>query len=178
MSLVYHRVPENMTGDMLYPMNRLHEVSDELHKLYKEGYEGREKLLNRKIPYLDCLWNDVLHCLPVHPETVIKAMKEEGLKNIQIAKFSFFEINTVKDIEIKKSVVYFRNSSSKIEFKRASKVDLNQLNFVPELTRQHYRDVLKTGEALFPYHGVPHFLYMGTVDIRELRVIKPDIKNI
>lgn len=171
MSFVYHRVPENMVGEILYPMNRLNEVSGKLYKLYKDGYEGREILLKREIPYLNCLWNDVLHCLPLHPKTVITAMKQEGVNNPEIQKFKYFQIDTDKDIDIEKAVVYFRNGSNDIEFKRAKDVSLKKLSSVPDIARQNYRDVVRTGEPLFPYHGIPHFLYEGAIDTKGLDII-------
>jgi hypothetical protein len=42
-------------------------------------YEGRERLLEKKIPVLDCLWNDVLHLSPLNPQVVLDCWKQNGL---------------------------------------------------------------------------------------------------
>ncbi|MGH7237929.1 MAG: hypothetical protein ACREGF_05325, partial [Candidatus Saccharimonadales bacterium] len=95
---VYRHVPAQMFGTVLYPMNRLPDIDRKLYELHKSGYLSREQLLQRKIPYLDCLWNDVLHCSPVHPAKINQALKDCGLKNINSAEF--FEIDVEADIDI------------------------------------------------------------------------------
>ncbi len=173
MSYVYLHVPPNMLGSLLYPMNKLADINKDVYRLYKAGYVGREHLLERKIPYLDCLWNDVLHCSPVHPRQIIIALEEAGITHIP--QNEYFEIDTVASIDINIAVIFYRNSDKfgDVRFEPASNANWDQVNIIPPITLKHYNDVAKTGESLFPYHGIPHFLYEGTIETKNLRRLKP-----
>ena len=49
-------------------------MKDQHPAVYEEHvkkYKGRERLLRREIPLLNCLWNDVLHISPIHPQLVM-----------------------------------------------------------------------------------------------------------
>lgn len=59
---VYHLVPKNFVGNVLFSLNRLKDTLPETYATQVGKYAGREKILERRIPKLDCLWNDVLHC--------------------------------------------------------------------------------------------------------------------
>lgn len=169
---VYHHVPAQMFGTVLYPLNRLLGIDRKLYELYKSGYQGREQLLQRKIPYLDCLWNDVLHCSPVHPAKINQALKSCGVKDIPSAEF--FEVDVESDIDMTNSVIFYRSSNKPgdIYFEKAWEAKWDSLGEITELSLKHYRDVAANGEPLFAYHGLPHFLYLGEIEIRNLRRIK------
>lgn len=47
---IYHLVPSNLAGSILYPLNRLKETFPEVAVTHVKKYEGREGLLNRRIP--------------------------------------------------------------------------------------------------------------------------------
>ena len=67
MTFLYHRVPANMQGDFLSPLNQLKDIYPEAYAEAVKKYEGREFLMNVGIPTLDCLWNDFLFLTAVHP---------------------------------------------------------------------------------------------------------------
>jgi hypothetical protein len=52
---IYHLVPRQMHGHGLYPLNRLREVAPDLAQTAFEKYAGRESVLERRIPPLNCL---------------------------------------------------------------------------------------------------------------------------
>jgi hypothetical protein len=80
---LYHRVPKDMRGNTLHPLNQLKKVSPDIYAQKVKKYEGRLEILERKIPALDCLWNDVLHLTAVHP-TVLNAAFESVGKNYNL----------------------------------------------------------------------------------------------
>ena len=169
MSYIYHHLPENMTGTILYPMNQLKKIDERLYEIYRSGYDGREHLLERKVLYLDCLWNDVIHCCPVHPQKIYDALKHSGVKNIP--KLEYFEINTESDINMDNAVIFFRNSEKigDIRFEKATEVDWGNVDVIPQLTLDYYDEVAKTDEPLFVYQGIPHLLYRGTIETKNLK---------
>lgn len=56
----YHGVPDELKGTQLIPLNNMLAVNPDLQARYLEKYKGREEILERRIPLLDCLWNDVV----------------------------------------------------------------------------------------------------------------------
>lgn len=76
---IYHRIPEQLIGSTLRPLNLLREGAPDLHARYLQKYEGRESALRQRIPGLDCLWNDVIHFSPVHPFKIVEALVEAEL---------------------------------------------------------------------------------------------------
>lgn len=47
---VYHRVPENLRGTVLYPLNMLKDVFPDIYTETVRKYEGREHVLETRIP--------------------------------------------------------------------------------------------------------------------------------
>ena len=74
MEYVYHMVPEELKGEYLIPLNELKRAYPNLYDEYIQKYKDhtqREQLLTRKIPKLECLWNDVVHfCRSIHIKSI------------------------------------------------------------------------------------------------------------
>ena len=79
MAYVYHERPAAMHGATLYPLNTLRSVNEGRYTLEARKYSRREEVRRERIPRLGCLWNDVVHCLPMHPSRVYQALVECGL---------------------------------------------------------------------------------------------------
>src|SRR5213083_2344669 len=100
MASLFHFVPQRMVGTVLYPLNTLKKREPEAWRREVAKYEGRERVLEKPIPPLGCLWNDVLHfkCLwndvlhfsTVHPSNVVAELKAVGLEPL---RRSFFELD-------------------------------------------------------------------------------------
>lgn len=76
--LIYHMVPQNLTGEVLYPLNVLRTHLPEIYDAQVKKYSGREGVMAHKVPILECLWNDVLHFSPVHPSKIRDAIADAG----------------------------------------------------------------------------------------------------
>ncbi|TOO19743.1 hypothetical protein CGH40_24485, partial [Vibrio parahaemolyticus] len=88
---LYHRVPVNLQGNMLFPLNELKQVHDNLYQFHVKKYRDREGALERRVLPLDCLWNDVLHLSPIHPHKIKKALIEQGLQLSNLGRYFRFE---------------------------------------------------------------------------------------
>jgi hypothetical protein len=76
---VYHRVPPDLRGTVLYPLNRLADVHPDLYEELQQNYATRRDIAALRIPPLgNCLWNDVLHFSPVHPARIQAALADAG----------------------------------------------------------------------------------------------------
>ena len=86
---------------------------------------------------------------------------------------NYFEINTETDLDIKNAVIFYRNSEKfgDIRFEKASAADWKNVDVIPQLTLDYYKEVAKTGEPVFIYQGIPHFLYRGRINTKGLKII-------
>jgi len=57
---LYHLVPKNIRGDILYPLNILKSIYPDIYQYQVNKYFGREYIIEQRIPLFNCLWNDVL----------------------------------------------------------------------------------------------------------------------
>ncbi len=174
MLYLYHRVPENIQGSVLYPLNRLKETMPGVYKKEVQKYEGRESLLEIKIPLLDCLWNDVLHLTAVHPNEVKKALVEAGRSGD--FQMRYFQIDPAT-LDLNKTVVYRYLQEGLEDITREDNFvffDLSQveeLSRMPESTKNYYHEMIAQEKKPLLYHCIPHILYLGTLDISKAEII-------
>jgi len=171
MSYIYHAVPENFIGNILVPLNEMHNLDDSLKAKYLEKYKGREEILKRRVPRLDCLWNDVVQFLPVHHRKVFELQVELGIIS-EVPAYKFFEID-VDLLELDMAVVFFKNKpkDDNSEVKSLESVDLSTLDTIPEPTIAYFKSTIGSGELPFNYQFIPHILYKGSVDVSEQNII-------
>src|SRR6478752_8928342 len=79
MSFVYHTVPRDMVGEVIFPLNRLAAVAPDVYEYQRAKYAGREAVLDYRIPGTDLLFNDTVHCAPIHPHHLYRARQAAGL---------------------------------------------------------------------------------------------------
>jgi hypothetical protein len=176
MTMLYHFVPTNLTGDTLYPLNVLKHVLPEVYAAHVKKYEGREWLLQNNIPLLNCLWNDVLHFTAVHPREVRNALVSVGLP---IPERRVFEVNVTDGL------FHERNTAIYLYPEDAEVNDLKPEAFVPfsiervstlssrlpDVTRAYYQSEKEHNRRPLLFHRVPHVLYRGSLKIDALNVM-------
>jgi len=59
MNYLYHGVPKQLEGNILYPLNILKDKCPEVYEKEVSKYVGREHVKENRIPAFNCLWNDV-----------------------------------------------------------------------------------------------------------------------
>lgn len=171
MPALYHISKESMEGSILYPLNELKTIYPTAYEREVKKYVGRESLMERRIPILNCLWNDVIHLTAVHPEKVKKALIEVGWvyerKNYWIIEPSFLEKN--------KTVVFLYRTDEGYEpedFIPFTASDLSKYEELPKETLDYFKKCVQVEKRkpLF-YHRVPHILYKGVLDTSQLTKI-------
>ncbi|MDQ5912918.1 MAG: hypothetical protein QG659_340 [Patescibacteria group bacterium] len=168
---IYHGKPEPMIGNTLMPLNKMSSRLDEIRKLHLSKYQGREEILQREVPLLDCLWNDVLQFLPFHPRKVFELQIELGLIP-EMPHYSFYEIDA-ETLDQTKLAVFFKTAPGEdnTETKWFQNVDFQSLQHVPEATVAYYKTFIGTGELPFNYQFIPHVMYRGKVDILQAGIV-------
>lgn len=171
MQYLYHRVSKNMIGTVLYPLNKLKYIYPEIYDQEIKKYEGREKLLVAKVPPLDCFWNDVLHLTAVTPEQLRFNLAKAGIDNTPT---KFFKI-PVSMIEGQNSIafIYRRDIGLIPDFKQYEVFNPDRMDVyreVPNETIEYYKQKKSEGVKPLLYHLVPHILYKGDIDIKNLEI--------
>lgn len=171
MQYLYHGVPQQIIGHRLMPLNQMQAVNPELCGQYLQKYKSRQEILQKRVPLLDCLWNDVVHFLPLQPEKVFGLQVELGLTP-DMPAYKFFKIDLAQ-LDPNKTVVYFKTAlgEQNTEVKWLRDVDLSTIQEVPEATKNYYQSLIGTGERPFNYQFIPHVLYKGSLDISKARII-------
>lgn len=171
MTYLYHRVPEKKKGEILYPLNILKKKNPEAYKYELKKYSGREELTKKKIPILNCLWNDVLHLSPIPPSKIKRALKEAGFR---VKKAKWYKIN-VNDLEKSKTVFYIYKKgkiTSKKNFKRYDPSEVLKYKKIPKTTLDYYKEKRRKKEKPMMFFAAPHILYKGILNISKSPIIE------
>lgn len=168
---LYHQLPEDMEGDILYPLNELKEVYPEIYEKQVKKYQDREHLLDEVIPILRCRWNDVLHFSPVHPKEIQKVF--EKINHEFHGKF--LEIDS-KLLDLDKTVLYlYFTDGPGLNPKEIIRFNPNELGKYSELryeTKKYYKEEYLTSERPLLFYKIPHILFKGSLDIDDATVIE------
>ncbi|TFB12811.1 group-specific protein [Filobacillus milosensis] len=155
-----------MQGNDLIPLNKIKNEYPNLYEKYTKKYQGeRENLLKRKIPKLDCLWNDVVHFLPLHPYHVFNELDNLG---IEVKKdLHFFKIPAYK-LNKKSSALYhyrpenWNGPGQHIYDEEISIIehieDFKELTSIPKETVNYYKEENQKGNKFGLFHFIPHLL--------------------
>jgi len=171
---LFHTVPNQMLGTVLHPLNELARVDRSAWERERAKYAGREQVLELRVTPLDCLWNDVLHLSPVHPEDIAAGLRAVGLEP---HRRRFFEIDAT-GLDPSRTVVFANRRASS-----SDEIDASQwLPFEPdalpalaglnEASRRYYRECAETGTRPLLWGYLPHVFHRGALDIRDLPVLE------
>lgn len=171
MAYFYHGIPEDFEGHELIPLSAMHKRRPDLHEKYLAKYKGREEILDRRLPLLDCLWNDVVQLLPLHPQKLFALQKQLGLID-HVPDYKYFQIDS-DQLDDAKAVVYFKTAPGEenVTVKWLKDVNLDELQEIPPATAKYYESMVGTCELVFNYQFVPHIIYRGSIDISKASVI-------
>ncbi|MFO0743585.1 MAG: hypothetical protein U0469_00860 [Candidatus Paceibacterota bacterium] len=168
---LYHRVPDDMKGNIIYPLNELKNIHPDLYLSKAIKYKGREDVMDNLIKSLEAKWNDVIFMSAVDP----KELKEELIKaGMKPKEFKFFQIDPTK-LDLQKTKVFlFKENNRKIfddEFTDFKLEDLEKYSIIPEKSKNYFKESFaKNGNALM-FAFIPHILHKGSIDISDFPVI-------
>ncbi|SDH95101.1 hypothetical protein SAMN04487975_11051 [Planococcus glaciei] len=180
MAYVYHMVPKKMMGNRLIPLNQLKSINEELYEEYKQKYfnhPDRPKLLERSVPKLDCLWNDVLHFLPLHPYHIYQGLQSLGIP--VKSDVLFFQI-PVEQLKENPNALYhypkesYGGPAAPIQFENIELIDIRKykmLETLPEAALAYYKEENEQGRGFGMFAYIPHLLSLGEVDVAKVDII-------
>lgn len=183
---IYHKVPEEMIGDKLIPLNSLGRIYPHLYEKYTKKYfdhPGRPKLLIKQIPKLNCLWNDVLHFIPLHPNYVYEAITNLGIKTKE--EQLFFKIPIERLIRNPNALYLYTKEKYKGPAEEIDEAEIKLLNIemykglkeIPPTTVEYYKIENEKGNRFGLFSYIPHLLSLGDVKINDVEIISWNINE-
>jgi len=166
---LFHFVPKNMKGTILYPLNELKHMYPEIYAKQAEKYQGRESLMDETAGDLG-KWNDVIHMSPVPPEEIIRELKKAKAKTFPWRAF----VIDVEKLDLSKTrIMVTKKENGKIvdEFLPFTKENYEHNNHITDLTRQQYAEMVAAGKRPFILGGSAHVLYKGEIETKDLEII-------
>jgi hypothetical protein len=175
--LLYHLVPEELSGTKLYPLNQLINTSPGAYAKAVAKYAGRERVMQTVIPVFECLWNEVVFLSPVHPEKITKARRQAGLAADYNKKKEWFVLDS--DALDQSQTLLFRHrpqwlinlATDKAEYIPFAEVPQGEKARLAEMPEGALWSIRKfREEALFQSY-IPHILYQGVIDVAGADIV-------
>ncbi len=173
-NFLYHRIPEKMTGSILYPLNALKDLMPEIYNHSAQKYKGREFLFSHAIPTLNCLWNDVIFLSAVDPNEVNNAYASFGFKPME---HRYFKIDCNKlDHSLLATLIKPRRGLQ--PSKNFTPFDISQMkkySRIPKRALEYYKQESaqnRHGRKVFVNAFIPHVFYKGSIDISDCEIVK------
>lgn len=172
---IYHFKRQNMLGNKLIPLNKLKDIYPDAYKEHVKKYEGREKVLEKRVPILDCLWNDVLHFSPINPQLILDVYHREDLvpENRKGEVFDVYKI-PIQSLPEKLTVCFqsYNFDFDKFDpdlnkFWKFNTDDYKELKEVPEKQIEVWLNDKKAGRGLFWFSHIMHILSKTEVDVTD-----------
>ena len=155
---LYHIVPKDMRGTILYPLNRLREIFPDLYELKRAKYIGREEVAATYVPVLDCYWGDVVQMVAVPTEVIQRRQKLRGKE-----LYRFFEIES-DDLERSNLCAWLDDF---VLFDPTLPVD----RVSPE-GKAFFEEKLRKDGWARPFVMIPHIFYKGEIDISGCPIVQ------
>ena len=165
-----------MMGDVLYPLNELKKYHPETFDSHAKKYKGREALMERQVPSLNCLWNDVIHLSPINPQIILDIWEEHGLKTLD-KEFPTYKI-PVEELKGEKLIYFdpqvYQYGNFEFSEKQVRPFVMEEYEELDTVSQQQI-DVWKKdrseGRQMFWFSHTTHVLYQGAVDISNAEII-------
>ena len=181
-----------MIGEVIYPLNQLR-LHPEQYEFQKSKYAGREQVLDFRIPRLDVLFNDTVHCAALHPHHLFSARRALGMDPPSRPPMPSWATGLAFEIPLERilvhRVVWYSAKTTWINGAPGDDVPLTPPleEFEPfdpkryqplsEPTARHIeylRRMNTDGKRPLMFVHIPHILVAGPIDVSGLRVVSWD----
>lgn len=174
MQAIYHMCPHHLVGEVLYPLNTLKHLHPDIYEREIAKYQDHPSRINlpqRVIPLLNCLWNDVVQCSPIHPHLLYLALRERDFPVQPDREFFQIPILMLPDVPIA-IVSSSGNPAVPLHGKEVRLFDrttYRELDAVPEKTLAWYDHLVQQKRLAGIFKGVPHIMIQGPIPIAQVR---------
>lgn len=174
MNYLYHIVPKSIIGNILYPLNSLKDIYPDIYEERLKNYAGRESIMQHWIPFLNCLWNDVLQFSAVDPKEVKQALIDAG--RYPDFNMTCYQVDP-KLLNPENTIVYLyahENIKDKLmreNFTAYDPEDVSKYSAMPQATKDFYKERIEGGGRVLLFHRIPHILYKGNLEVTNLSTV-------
>lgn len=171
MPCIYHAVPTDFRGTQLVPLNALSAREPDIYAREIAKYRStpeRRKLPATSIPILDCLWNDVIHCAPIHPHLLFREWARFRTTPPPEQDFFMIPMEHVADLP---GVIMDPGKDGNRQFRSLDPVQYREITRLPPETSAWYEHLTARGKFGAYFVGIPHILILGTIETPDLPLI-------
>lgn len=167
---LYHHVPSNQIGEVIYPLNQLKEKFPDIYAAQYAKYDD----INEKdveIPGFG-YWNDCINLMPVAPGLVKEKLEEYGHDTSW--EWRFYRIDPDK-LDITKLIIMIMsedNGTLERTFIPFTKETFEKYCHIGEATRNIFRKAKENNEQPNTFARLPHVLYRDSINTKDLEVVK------
>jgi hypothetical protein len=174
--MLYHAEPSGLTGERLVPLSALAVTDPAAYAAAIATYADtpeRRRMPDRRVPLLDCRWQDVVFLAPVHPHLIWRAWAHRGVYHPG-GRFLAIPAKSVAHIP---AVVYTPDRTVPGEDLHPADVrpfdaeTYTEMTALSERTLAWYDTLAAAGRSGGLFHTVPHVLVRGRVDIGDAEVV-------
>lgn len=126
-----------------------------------QKYQGREELIAKEVPFLNCKWNDVVHFSSLNPsiiaKEILKINPDQKFKRLQ-----YFKVH-IDQIIKNKAVVFNSEVSTPIN-------TYQELTSIPKATIDYWDQAKTNNRPLLWFMHIPHVLVLGEVETKDFEV--------
>jgi hypothetical protein len=169
MEYIYHLMPKKMYGKILLPLSIMEEKYPKLYKEQIKIYDDRPSLLKKKIPLLDCTWQDILFFSTLNTKLIFTALELLGLLDKDVPDILQFPISILEE----DNFCYYQEG--KEPFTKITKTKYKEEQKLPLETIKYFINCVKKDEKPLIFSGIKHLLYKGQVDVSKGKIIKYDL---
>ena len=182
-----------MVGEVIYPLNQLAAVDFDRYEFQRSKYAGREAALDFRIPGIDMLFNDTVHCACLHPYRLYTARRELGFDPPRRGTAGSWATGLAFEIPLERITVHpvvwysvktlWINGAPNEDVPLTPPLDEFE-QFDPERYRPltaatpahiSYLERMKNrGQRPLMFVHIPHVLVAGAIDVSGLRVVPWD----
>ena len=166
---LYHHVPDNQIGDVIYPLNQLKE---KLPDIYSQQYAKYDSIKEKdvEIPGFG-YWNDCVNLMPVNPGLVKKELEKYGHDTNW--QWRFYKIDPEKLDNSKLIIMAMNEADGVLErtFVPFSRLAFEKYCHIGETTRAIFQKAKTDNEQPNTFARVPHVLYKDSIDSTEFEVV-------
>ena len=175
MACIYHQVPENTTGEALYPLSALETFAPEIYRRQLAKYNdhsSRQRIPYQEVPKLNCLRREVLTFSPFHPHLIYRAWQA---LDVTLSNMSWYRL-PVETIAHLPAVTYqpdTRHAGTILEEATTwlEPATFQEVSALSKATRAWYAELHRRGCKGGWFAREPHVLVRGAVPIKEVEVI-------
>ncbi len=174
MACIYHQVPQNMTGETLYPLGALETFAPELYQQQIAKYSdhpSRKRIPYQRIPKLNCLRQEVLNFSPLHPHLVYEAWQTLG---VTLPEVNWYQL-PVEAASHLPAVIYqpgrVGEDISEAHVRWLEPTTYQEVAALSDAAKKWYAQLHKAGRRGGWFAHTPHVLVRGAVSVKGATAI-------